>query len=262
MSLKKYLTNLHVKAFTSIPKENKNPCLIVGNLLSKKGQTKEDFYHLSPIAPLDEGFKKLRYFSKYEVGSEEGVLALLLNFCHVKSDERLVRFLDELDVGYISAECSIGEEEFEDLNLHVNKQKTVLCICEDLEFHKRAENIAKLLSMIGFYCDFDIVYESLDADIDLDEILIADEIDEIESYDGAVVYFVDGNEKIFGSHQFALANKLKDNDRVLVKTKAKEFERVFVLNDKLKGTTSFLEYEDHKGTYAYEVSKISRIGYE
>ncbi|PID48003.1 MAG: hypothetical protein CR967_02075 [Proteobacteria bacterium] len=258
MSLAKEMESLKIKAFCKMRKSEK-PCLVLGNLLSQKTKFNQVIYHLSPISPISDNFENLEFFSKYEVGSEDGVLALLLNFCHVKSDKKLEQFLENLDVGYISAECSIGEEEMRELALKIDKQKIPLYICGDLDFHERAENIAKLLSMCEYYCDFDIVYEKLSKDLNEQNLHIADEVEELESYDGAVVHFVDGNEKLFGSLQFALANKIKNNDKVLVKTKDGELARTFIVDDELKGTISFLEDENHKNAYAYEVSKITRI---
>ncbi len=262
MSLAAELQNLHVKASKKIPSTHKAPCLVLGNLLGNKIKFDKAWYHLSPLEPIDNSFEHLEFFAKYEVGSEEGVLALLLNFCHVKSDDRLEEFLHSLDIGYISAECSVGEEEIQELALKIKKQNILLYICEDLEHHERALNIAKLLSMCQYYCNFDIVYEKLEKDLQKANLHIAEEVEELGSYDGAVVYFVNGHEKLFGSNQFAMSNRLKDNDRVLIKTKTQEFERTFVINSELKGTISLLEDEKYRDTYAYEVSKIVRIADE
>lgn len=241
---------LHVKPV------NPNPCIVIGNA---KEETLKDLNSFSYLSPFECENKNIDFFGKYEVGSEDGVLALILNFCALKSDEKLEAFLDELDIGYISAECNIGEEEIEELALHVKGKSGYLYICEDLEFHERVENIAKLLSMCEYYCGFSIIYEKLQNDINQNNLIIADEIEELKSFDGAVVYFVDGNEKLYGSKQFALSNRLQDKDEVLVKTKNHEFKREFVLKTNLKGTIGLLESEKKEDTYAYEVSKITRI---
>lgn len=69
--------------------------------------------------PIDKEELKSKYFSfaKYEVGSEEAVLALILNFFASNYDSKTKEFLEDLDLGYLSAECSVGEEEFEDIFL-------------------------------------------------------------------------------------------------------------------------------------------------
>ncbi len=254
MSLVKQMQNLGVKSFSCLEKLDKKPCVVVGNLYGKEF-TSPLFY----LSPIEGSFVDLKFFAKYEVGSEEGVLAMLLNFCHVKSDENLEEYLDSLDIGYISAECSVGEEEMEELALELGGQKVYLYICDDLEFHPRANNMAKLLSMCEYYCNFEIVYEKLSNNIEEKNLHIPEDVEEIQSYDGAVVHFINGNEKLFGSNQFAMSSKIKDNDRVLIKTRGKEFRRIFVIDKDLKGTIGLLEDDKHQDTYAYEVSKISRI---
>ena len=52
---------------------------------------------------------------KYEVGSEEGICALLLDALVKNCDENTRNFIDNLDLGYISAESSAGEEEFDEV---------------------------------------------------------------------------------------------------------------------------------------------------
>lgn len=99
-------------------------------------------------------------YVKYEVGTEEGVVAMLaktlLEGCDL-SDE-LRGFLDELDEGYLCAESNVGDEEFSRIaksSLRA-KQKT-LVIGSDLLSHKRAENIARLCALIEMYTDFSVV---------------------------------------------------------------------------------------------------------
>lgn len=255
-SLKKYnVSCLHVKPL------HVNACIILGNLYGNDEvlDSLDSFYSLSPQEYKND---KMEFFGKYEVGSEEGVLALLLKSCAVKKDDKFDDFIDGLDIGYISAECNISEEEAEELSLHVKGKKTCLIVCKDLEFHQRADNIAKLLSMIEYYCEFEIVYEELDSTIKGDGLVVADEIEELSSFDGAVVYFWGDKESLLGSAQFALSNKIKDKEMVLVKIKDDEFKRKFELQDDLKGTIGLLGGVIKRDSYAYEVSKISRISDE
>lgn len=253
MSLAYQLNRLGIRALHVKPLQAKS-CLVMGNA---KGSLIDSLEHFSYLSPFEYADEKLDFFAKYEVGSEEGVLAMILNFCATKKDDKLDKFLENLDIGYISAECNIGEEEIEELALHV--KGGYLYICEDLEFHERAENIAKLLSMCQYYCGFNIVYEKLDNSIDTDNLIVADEIEELKSFDGAIVHYIDGDKRLFGSNQFALSSRIKDRDMVLVKTKNSQFHREFVIKDDLKGTIGLLEGKKQEDTYAYEVSKITRI---
>jgi NADH-quinone oxidoreductase subunit G len=99
-------------------------------------------------------------FMKYEVGTEEGVVALLgdalLRDADLSQDER--DFFDDLDEGYLGAECNIGEEEFDEMLEHfATTKKRVLVVGSDVLAHDRALNIAKLVAMIEKYTDFSLV---------------------------------------------------------------------------------------------------------
>ncbi len=257
MGLSNELKDLHVKSFCNRPKDA-NPCLVIGNLYGEDSLY-EDLKSFSLLSPIEFVSEKIEFFAKYEVGSEEGVLALLLEFFAKAEDEKLSEFLNELDIGYISAECSLGEEEVEELALRYKDKSPYLLICKDLENHKNAKNIAKLLSMLVCFCNFKIVYENLDKDIENNRLNIADEIEEINSFDGAVVYLNSQSDGLLGSSQFALSNRISDGDRVLVKMEDFEQQEVFRLLKTLKGTIGLLKNKNPKSAYAYQVSKIIRI---
>ncbi|MDO9267402.1 MAG: 2Fe-2S iron-sulfur cluster-binding protein [Sulfurimonas sp.] len=97
---------------------------------------------------------------KYEVGTEEGVMALLahviLSEADLSDSERA--FFDELDFGYLYAETNIGEEEFSHMmNSFSRAKKRTLIIGNDLIAHERSSNIAKLAALIEKYSDFSLV---------------------------------------------------------------------------------------------------------
>ena len=97
---------------------------------------------------------------RYEVGSEEGVLAILAKGLLENSqiDKELKEYFSELDEGYISAETNVGEEEIDSIvNLAKRAEKKTLILGEDLYTHKRAKNIALLAGLIERYSDFDVV---------------------------------------------------------------------------------------------------------
>lgn len=99
-------------------------------------------------------------FIKYEAGSEEGVVALLANALlngHNISDE-MKNFLNDLDIGNLSAESSIGEEELEYLVKSIDKkQRFTIVAGSDLYNHPRATQIAKILGAIEKYSNFSLV---------------------------------------------------------------------------------------------------------
>lgn len=97
---------------------------------------------------------------KYEVGTEEGVMALLayeiLKDADLTESERA--FFDDLDLGYIYAETNIGEEELSYMSKSFARaKKRVLIIGNDLIAHERAGNIAMLAALIEKYSDFSLV---------------------------------------------------------------------------------------------------------
>jgi len=99
-------------------------------------------------------------YIKYEVGSEEGVAALLADALVDKDklDKDTKAFLDNLDIGNLSAESNVGEEEIDALVKSLIKKKDfTLVVGTDLYTHPRAKNIAKLIALIERYSTFDVV---------------------------------------------------------------------------------------------------------
>ncbi|WP_292664165.1 2Fe-2S iron-sulfur cluster-binding protein [Nitratifractor sp.] len=104
--------------------------------------------------------KQVTQFVKYEAGSEEGVAALLAATLidRTQAPEELRKYLDGLDIGYLSAESNVSEEELDRLKLTLWKRKRfTLIVGEDLYNHPRVENIARLLAAIERYSDFELL---------------------------------------------------------------------------------------------------------
>ncbi len=104
-------------------------------------------------------------FVKYEVGSEEAVLGMLLDALLDSEAKKEIdqKWFDDLDIGYLSAESNVGEEEIEDIVRRLKRkqrlkaEKFTLILGEDLYAHPRAENIAKLAGLIDRFTDFDVM---------------------------------------------------------------------------------------------------------
>ena len=74
------------------------------------------------------------------------------------SIDKTRKFIDDLDLGYISAESSAGEEEFEEAyENYLEANNKLLIIGDDLLEHKRIENIIKLLALIKKYTNFELI---------------------------------------------------------------------------------------------------------
>ena len=99
-------------------------------------------------------------FIKYEVGTEEGVMALLAHTLLQNSeiDEMTKAFLDDLDLGNLSAESNVGDDELAQMHKSFARTKNkVLIMGSDLFAHNRAANIAKLAATIEKYTEFSLL---------------------------------------------------------------------------------------------------------
>jgi len=99
-------------------------------------------------------------FIKYEAGSEEGVAALLAEtlLTDIELPKTLREFMDDLDIGNLSAESNIGEEELEALRKSlIKKSGFSLVVGSDLYAHPRAAEIAKLLALLEAYAGFNVI---------------------------------------------------------------------------------------------------------
>ncbi len=120
-------------------------------------------------------------FVKYEVGTEEGVLALLAQTLIVDQEltQREQAFIDTLDEGYLSAETNVGDDELELMKKQFLRSKSkTLVIGSDILAHERVENVARLVAFIEKYSDFKVLVVptevntlgvSLIADLDIDD---------------------------------------------------------------------------------------------
>ncbi len=121
-------------------------------------------------------------FVKYEVGSEEGVVALLADtlLSSVELPKEAREILDDLDIGNLSAESNVGEEELSQLEASLlGKKQISIVVGADLYSHPRAESIAKLLALLERYTDISLVVIPTSTNT-LGVSLICDLDDEIE----------------------------------------------------------------------------------
>jgi len=109
------------------------------------------------------------------------------------------------------------------------------------------------------------------------------EVDDIESFDGVVIYFsnpnnqknvftnicthLESNNDLVGSKQFAVAAKINDGDEVKISVVGQELVRKFRIDEKLKGTIGLLPTYDMgyegiaiKAAYRFNKAKIEQVG--
>ncbi len=99
---------------------------------------------------------KYTSFVKYEAGAEEALIAMMSYFL-LQDNQELKPYIDSLDIGNLSGESSVGEEEIEHIYRLSKTTKTkTLIIGEDIYRHKTAKNIAKIVGLIDRYSEFDV----------------------------------------------------------------------------------------------------------
>lgn len=204
-------------------------------------------------------------FIKYEVGSEEGICALLLDTFVKNSDEKTQAFIDDLDVGYISAESSAGEEEFEEIYEKTSASKNaVLLIGDDILNHERIENIIKIICVIKKYSDVKVLAASAKVQEKIDTCINdnLEEIEELKSYNGTVVYFCDTKEEdsiLLGSQSFARVAKINDGDDINVLFDAKSISKTFKVDKNMQGTIALINNDNSiEEGYVFKQVKIER----
>ncbi len=227
-----------------------------------------EFVYMHPIDNVD---LKVYYsqFIKYEVGSEEGIALLLLSTFVKDSNEKIQKYIDDLDIGYISAESSAGEEEFDEaLKRAEGKQNKALIIGKDISTHERVEDIIKILSVIKKYTDFHVIaldeeYQKI-LNVTYDDNF--DEVEGLDSYNGTVLYRTYGEENtdiLVGSQSFARIAKVADNDDVFINCAGDRFRRKFVIDKNLYGTIALCAMSNDDETslsegYRYKQVKIEK----
>ncbi len=99
-------------------------------------------------------------FVKYEPGSEEGVAALLLELLTRDKElpDNIKNYIEELDIGNLSGESAVSEEELEAIKGDLWKRKRfTLIVGEDIYNHPRVENIAQIFAAIERFSNFKLL---------------------------------------------------------------------------------------------------------
>lgn len=210
--------------------------------------------------------EKSAFFSRYEVGAEEGVLALLAKsfLLHVTLPEAIKNYFEELDEGYISAESNLGEEEIEEIEaLYQATNRVLIVLGDDLICHPQAASIAHLAGLIAKFgkAKLLVVGSTPEMIVSSQNESVLDAVENLKSFDGVVVYQcpvtqADEEQLLIGSAQFQMAAKVQNNDKITVSINQEVYPRTFVRDDSLKGVIALMPCAKADSNYPYHVVKI------
>jgi hypothetical protein len=180
----------------------------------------------------------------YEPMAEEAIIALIAkHFTYDKVPDEVRDYFDDMDDGYLFSESNFDEFDLEKLEVGE------IIVGRDILLHPKVENIKKFLAILRDFGGFKISGIDLPnyfkpSDPILEEIVETEktyeynleEIDELPSFDGSVVYACDDNwvvraNELLCSQQFIIANKIKSL-KVEIDGEIKEIKKL----PELKGT--------------------------
>lgn len=197
---------------------------------------------LMVISPLEDVNLNAK-FIKCEIDSLSYVLALICK------DSVGGEFFDTLDDGLLSGESNVDNEEIEEICGFLTDCRKCVVAPENLS-GVNSQQIKAMLNLLSKNFDFDLV--NLNGEkISLEGNLSG--FDELENFDGAVIFTHDKNSEFKGGNYFAAAAKLKDGAELEIKTKFGNVTATFALDPALKGTIAFLGAKGLK--YGFELLK-------
>lgn len=196
-----------------------------------------EFIYMHPIDDVSLHNTYTQYI-KYEAGSEEGVLALLTSFLLSDTKTQYDEYLEDLDIGYLSGETSIGEEEFEDLVENMKDKKNItMIIGDDIIEHKHLTNIKNILRLVSSYTNINVIVLDKNITLESSEKIELNDVEDIQTYNGTVIYTAKSDDDILkGSSSFAMAAKIKDGDTVNIACADEVFEKRFQIDPTIRGT--------------------------
>lgn len=192
----------------------------------------------------------------YEVGSEEGVLALLVVFLsrYNKNNPLLIPLMptiNDFDCGYLASESNFGEEECNLICQQIYNNPAVLYVGEEILYHKRAANIFRLLGFLdnmGLNVVFCFECKNIkNTQVALNPLL--ENIADLEPFNGICIYtpnplfFNKNNSNIlYGSVQFSQIAKLKDKQNFLLhlENNKENLEVTFEVKESFRGIVGLL----------------------
>ncbi len=203
----------------------------------------------------------------YEVGCDESISALL---AHALCPENLKdsKTLENLDVGHLSSECNLSEEELESIAHSFKQGRHAIIIGTDLNTHKKSKNIAKILAFLSHSVEIVFLESTQDSKpskpIDKNEEI--ETLEEPENYDGLVVYLqksTQGQMILESSKQFCTVGKMQENLPIHIRflDSKREVDVLLKCNADIKGMVGILwiprDFELQKDFCYQLISKVA-----
>lgn len=182
----------------------------------------------------------------YEVGTEEGVILLLAHQICTQPSEKLKEIFAQIDLGYLSAESNIGEEEFEDLLEFVKGESFSLVLTQDFLAHPMNKNILALFEEIAKESNIQCLIDGLTPQI----------CTTLPEYNGSVVRIAQGEPLLRGSKQFALFAKIQTGTITTITHPSFSLQVPFVLDEEMRGTIAILQTPNPLPSYPYQKVQI------
>ncbi len=241
---------------------NENERLILGSI----NQSKRPYALLRPLQDTRD-LQENCLFASYEIHTEAAILALILRGILEKTSQLKGHVLEKVDVGYLSSEANMSEEELQELiALIIKAKKKVLVLNREITKHAHSAFLYTLLSELQSYLEILHIpcndssataafYDSKDQEWLLEtafkegilpfesELKNLESLEQISEANGSFVYVSYKSletPKLSFSKQFKIANKIQHSKakfQILDKTLECELEE----SPHLKGLIAILE---------------------
>ncbi|GKH61456.1 hypothetical protein [Campylobacter ureolyticus] len=199
------------------------------------------------LSPMEDEKLQNNIFVKCEISSEAYVLMMIAS--------EICKDLENEDIGFLSGESSVGEEEIEEIIEFLKDADLIIADENMLNFHKDKDNIKALLNLIASNFNLKVI-DSYENKLDLKSANLG-ELKELDSFDGAVVYKHTKDDEFKGGSYFKIVSKVKDGELVTIKSKNLNITKTFKFDKNLKGTIAFLGVKN-LDNYAFEVVKTHK----
>lgn len=128
---------------------NENERLVLGSI----NQSKRPYALLRPLQDTRD-LQENCLFASYEIHTEAAILALILRGILEKTSQLKGHVLENVDVGYLSSEANMSEEELQDLIvLIVKAKKRALVLNREITKHAHSAFLYTLLSELQNYLE-------------------------------------------------------------------------------------------------------------